>query len=186
MHPGCHVDDIIFLIKPIFEEFGFEKGWEILKNVFRSYYGSSCQTKTYLGNQNQRMIADFFDRCSYFMGKDIKEIWIPITVQRYHETVTRRLIYTKLLPLNPKAGDELLLSVYNCPRDLSPGGIHVYYDNNKYKPIISFPKPIKRGDTIGIPIHTVKESETNIGFRVLLSSGAIKEWSNATNPFVYC
>jgi len=84
---GNTQDDIFYLIHPIVRTLGMEDGWAVLKQVYRSYYDGSYEASYYFKGIKVYQARDFFERCSYFLGFDVKELWTEASIARYREQV---------------------------------------------------------------------------------------------------
>jgi len=84
---GNTQDDIFYLIHPIIRTLGLEPGWAVLKQVFRSYCDGSYQSSYYFRGIKVYQARDFFERCSYFLGFDIKDLWSEASVTRFRDQV---------------------------------------------------------------------------------------------------
>lgn len=102
---------IMYMIHPIFNELGWESGWNALRAIIQSYYNGTYHGKSYKIESRydrEKMAAEFIERCSYFIGGDIKELWLPETMQRYRDQVIDKLIYQ---PQKPKIIMEININV---------------------------------------------------------------------------
>jgi len=84
---GKTQDDIFYLIHPIIRTLGLEQGWAVLKQVYRSYYDGSYEASTYFKGIKVYQARDFFERCSFFLGFDIKILWTEASITRYRVQV---------------------------------------------------------------------------------------------------
>lgn len=151
---------MVYLLNPIFEHIGWNEGWKKLQKVFDSYYNMSYVPAKYNGNTLQLKLSDFVDRCSFYVGFDIKDYWIPSTKTHF----TNALIppskpHVVQDPLYPRVGDEITFSVYNCPNDQN---YQVCFDNGPerfYKEFF-----LSKGDNLNIP-YGYQITDTDIGNR---------------------
>jgi len=123
--PSWQQDSIIFFLNPIFEtEQGWDRGWDVLRQAFRSYLDPDFPTNSHLGNRYQQMARDFFDRISHFLGEDITEVWTAATYFRYRENFyiennDNSPVIVRINPREPRVGDELMVSIYNVRNAVS-------------------------------------------------------------------
>lgn len=110
------------VFNPILDKYGFEYGWDILQNVYKSYFDEYFPRKFYKNitssNNEQCLLVDFIDRCSYYFGNDIKTLWSKSTQQSNEEALNNVEIDTEnikvvLYPKKATVGTELRFSVYN-------------------------------------------------------------------------
>lgn len=174
-------DDIVFLLNPIFEEFGWDEGWGCLQKIFHSYFDNSYAPLEYAGTGDQIKLADFIDRCTYFIGKDIKNLWLPNTLKLYNqELIPPTTPYVVVSPLYPKVGDEITFSVYNCPSNKQ----YLVFLNNG-KGWMSKNINLSEGDNIKVLYdYKVKYSDIKQTFVAVVRGLCVPgedEWSNGTN-----
>lgn len=118
-------EKVATVFHPIIRQNGFDYGWSILQKVFKSYFDSSYSLTFYksVKEENSKLV-DFIDRCSNFVGNDIKEYWSD-AVKRIHEgsinavSIDKTSIHFVIGPMEPKIGDELTFSVYNVPSQVT-------------------------------------------------------------------
>ena len=88
IHPLFVNDDADFVLGQrgsVWDNHSFERGWDILSKVFRSYNNGTYTPHYYVGakTENDRIFMDFIDRCSFFAGKDIREFWSEQTKEEF-------------------------------------------------------------------------------------------------------
>lgn len=176
---------IVYVVNPIFDHFGWDEGWNILYNIFRSYEDSLYTPLLYDGDVSQKRIADFVDRCSHFCGINIKDYWLPATITHYEIALTfPSTPHIVLGPNDPRVGDEIIFSVYNCPKDCN---LLVFLGNgrgwtNKY---INF----SEGDNLNVSFgYQITEADIGYQFNLVirgLTDPTIETWSNNTQNVRY-
>ncbi len=160
-------DDIIYYIHPIFNKLGFDKGWNILKAVFRSYNDSNFSEPDFHGNVYQRNVQRFIYRCSYFATSlenetiNIKKYWAPETLYNYNQNVTNPLnannwIYVKYE--DAKAGNNITVTVYDTISPIYEATMEIISQPNN---IISQPNSTQLPTVVSIPIG---ESTVNLDY----------------------
>lgn len=176
---------IVYLLDPIFEHFGWNEGWKILQNVFRSYEDCLYTPLLYDGNVSQKRIADFVDRCSHFCGINIKDYWLPATIIHYEIALTfSSTPHIVLGPYDSRVGDEIIFSVYNCPTDQN---LLVFLGNGRgwTSKYINFSK----GDNLNVSFgYQITEADIGYQFNLVirgLTAPTIETWSNNTQNVRY-
>lgn len=180
--------DILYLLNCIFNEYGWDKGYELLQEVFRSYFSYySYKAESYEGTEKQRRLRDFIERCSYFTGVELETLWMDETKTLYSAAlVPPTTPYIVLGDISLKVGDELKFSAYNC---LSEGTYTVFYQLGNGQSFKTKSVDLHEGDNENISLgYTVKYSDIGEDFVIFIRSfGASGEyiWSEDTNVIWY-
>lgn len=191
LNSGKHGDDIIYLIYPLIQDLGFDTFWNILKNVFRSYYNNTYTEPTYEGSLEQRTVMNFVDRMSYFTSQylgytvDVKNYWLDATRERFKNYITDALDtstpWILLKPIAPKVGDELTFSIFYNKQNIN-GKLYLQRGGNWNPDFTPYTKSYQSGNSYNCSVgYTINADDIGYPCYIRIIDGSYEIKSNWTN-----